>query len=68
MKCPKCGKEIGKLGTCPYCGGKASNALIDAGNKMQSAGKSMEKIGCAMTLGCTIPILIVVVILLIILL
>lgn len=63
MKCPSCGEEIGMLPVCPKCGREMKNSAILAGESMQKAGKSMSDVGCAMTMGCTVPIIILLVIL-----
>lgn len=50
--CRECGTEVStKAKTCPHCG------VDHPADKVKAAGASMQKIGCALTLLITLPIL-----------
>lgn len=54
IKCDECGKQISdKAKVCPSCGLEIKT-LTDS---LESTGKNMQNIGCALTLFITIPIL-----------
>ena len=71
MKCYCCGTEMGEADRCPNCGWKVpagyreSQGMVDSGEKMKAVGKSLSDLGCAMTLGCTVPIIIVLILVII---
>lgn len=50
INCQECGREVSdQAKTCPHCGAPPT--------KLQVVGKSLETIGCLLTLLVTIPIL-----------
>ena len=57
INCPDCGKEISKSAdACPHCGRPRDKTTSE---KIDAAGKGMQKVGCILTLVITIPILII---------
>ncbi|MEJ1306933.1 hypothetical protein QY895_04045 [Latilactobacillus sakei] len=72
--CPKCNFNLKGERFCPNCNTKivypgensndSINKMIKFGDRMNKVGNSMSNFGTSMTIGCTIPVLIIILIIL----